>query len=78
MGYLVSGKVFGKVIRSKNKYQVSMIVNQHLTTRLQLRLIPPRSVRTFGLTLAAYLMGCIQQSDAGNSVIEMHVNLLLH
>lgn len=30
------------------------------------------------LTLAAYLMGCIQQPHTRQSVIEMHINLLFH
>lgn len=30
------------------------------------------------LTLAAYLMGCIEQSHTGDSVIEMHIYLLFH
>lgn len=30
------------------------------------------------LTLAADLMGCIEQSHTGDSVIEMHINLLFH
>lgn len=47
--------------------------------------IPPKTkilrlsfIGVAGLTLAAYLMGCVKQSNTGNSVIEMHVNLLLH
>lgn len=60
------------------RYKASMIVHQHSTTKVQLSPIPPKTLREVGLTLAAYLMGCIKQSNTGYSVIEMHINLLFH
>lgn len=57
----------------------SRLCSRHYTTTNKQGTTEIRSwVSQTVLTLTAYLMGCIEQSHTGDSVIEMHINLLFH